>query len=300
MRSVMRNWTWPWQDRHRRLVPIKAITFALALLPALVLAVEWQTVGLGAEPVKAAVHIAGLWTIRILLMALAVTPARSAFNWAEIMLVRRMIGVTALGYGLLHFCLFVALQGFSPVQVATEIVSRWYLAVGFVALLGLVALGVTSTNGWMRRLGKNWKRLHRLAYVIGALGLLHYFMQSKANISEAVFTAGLFVWLMLWRLLAAGWRNRAVALLGLALGSGVITAMLEAGWYAVATRVPAWRVWDANFQIAYGLRPGAWVAVATLAVGALSLAWLRVRPPPRRSGGARPLRRIQPADQPSA
>ncbi len=293
-------WTWPWRDRHGRLVPIKATVLALTTLPGLVLAVEWLAFGLGAEPVKAAIHITGLWTIRFLLITLAVTPARSAFNWAQILLVRRMLGVTTLAYGLLHFSLYAAMEGFQPLHIAAEIVSRYYLTIGFTALLGLTALGITSTNGWMRRLGKNWKRLHRLAYGIAALGLLHYFMQTKANVSEAAFTAGLFVWLMLWRTVAAGWQQRAPTLLALALGASVLTAVIEAGWYGIATRVPASRVFDANFQIGYGLRPSAWVALATLAVGAASLAWLRIRPPPRRRVPPVRLRTVQTADQPSA
>ncbi len=292
--------TRPWRDRHGRLVPIKAIVLALAFTPALVLAAQWLTVGLGAEPLKAAIHVMGLWTIRFLLITLAVTPARSAFNWAQIMLVRRMLGVTALAYGVAHFSLYVAMEGFLPLHVASEIVRRLYLTIGFTALLGLTALGVTSTNGWMRRLGKNWKRLHRLAYGIAVLGLLHYFMQTKANVSEAAFTAGLFVWLMLWRAVSAVWQHRAPALLALGLGAGAATAALEAGWYGVATRVPASRIFDANFQTAHGLRPSAWVGLMALAVAASSLAWLRVRPPPRRANAPARPRTAQAADQPSA
>ncbi len=286
----------PWRDRRGRLVPIKAVVLALAFTPALVLLAEWLAAGLGPEPFKAANHVMGLWTIRFLLITLAVTPARSAFNWAQILLVRRMLGVTALAYGLAHFGLYAAMEGFSPLLVASEIIHRIYLMIGFVALLGLTALGITSTNGWMRRLGKNWKRLHRLAYFIAVLGLVHYFMQTKANVSEAAFTAGLFVWLMLWRTISAGWQNRAPTLLALALGATAATAALEAGWYGIATRVPASRIFDANFQIAHGLRPSAWVGLTALAVAAASLAWLRMRPPPRRANAPARLRTIRAAD----
>lgn len=282
----------PWTDRQGRPVPLKAVTFALALLPALVLAAEWSTLGLGAEPWKAATHVLGLWTIRFLLITLAVSPARSLYGWPQLMQVRRMLGLTALAYGVVHLGFYCAMENFAALHVASEIVSRVYLMIGFAALLGLVALGFTSTDGWMRSLGRNWKRLHRLAYPIATLGLLHYFMQSKANVSEAAFTAGLFFWLMLWRLIAQEWQRREAALLALSLGAAVLTALVEAGWYLVATRVPASRVLEANWNPVFGLRPGAWVLVATLAIPASVLLWRRVRPPPTDRRAARQFRAV--------
>lgn len=268
----------PWTDRHGRTVPLKAITFACALTPGLLLLGEWLTVGLGAEPLTAAIHTMGLWTIRFLLITLAVSPARSLGGWPEVMQVRRMLGVTALAYGLLHLSLYVAQEGFRPLHIATEIVSRIYLLIGFTALLGLLALGITSTNGWMKSLGRAWKRLHRLSYPIAALGLLHYFMQSKANVSEPVFTAGLFVWLMLWRELPPDRQRHFPVLLGIALLAAIAAALLETGWYAAATRAPAERIFAANWMPAFGLRPAAWVLIVTGAVALAAFAWRRVRP----------------------
>ena len=90
---------------------------------------------------------------------------------------------------------------------ASEIALRFYLTIGFTVLLGLVVLGVTSTDGWARRLGRRWKRLHRVIYVLGAIALLHYFIQSKSNVSEPAFFSGLFVWLLLWRALPMPWQR---------------------------------------------------------------------------------------------
>lgn len=278
----------PWTDRTGRAVPLKALAFACAMLPGLLLLGEWLTTGLGAEPLKAAIHTTGLWTIRFLLITLAVSPARSLGAWPELMQVRRMLGVTALAYGLLHLSLYTAQEGFQPLHIAAEIVSRIYLLIGFVALLGLLALGITSTNGWMKSLGRRWKHLHRLSYPIAALGLLHYFMQSKANVSEPVFTAGLFVWVMLWRELPPDRQRRFPVLLGIGLAAAIAAALLETGWYAVATRAPAERIFAANWMPEFGLRPAGWVLIATGAVALAAFAWRRLRPEPaRRRGVAR-------------
>src|SRR5208282_3264457 len=121
--------------------------------------------------------------------------ARAAFDWPKLLLVRRMVGVAALAYGLTHFCLYVVDQNFRLPSVVSEIVLRFYLTSGFVTLVGLSVLGATSTDAAVRRLGRRWKWLHRTLYPIAALALLHYFIQSKANVSEAVMFAGFYVWL---------------------------------------------------------------------------------------------------------
>ena len=110
-----------------------------------------------------------------------------------------MIGVAALAYGLAHFSLYIVDQNFRLPTVVSEIVHRFYLTIGFIALVGLSVLGATSTDAAVRRLGKRWKSLHRTLYGIAVLGLLHYCIQSKAIVSEAMMVTGFFVWLMAWR-----------------------------------------------------------------------------------------------------
>ena len=189
----------PWRDRRGKLLVMKPATLAAACVPGLLTAIWWAEEDLGARPVTEAIHETGLWAIRFLLIALAVTPFRAVFDWGKLLLVRRMLGLTALAYAIAHFSLYIVQQNGHLLFVASEIVHRFYLTIGFVTLLGLIALGVTSTNAAIRRMGAWWKRLHRLAYPLGAIALLHYFIQSKANVSEPVFVAGLYVWLMLWR-----------------------------------------------------------------------------------------------------
>src|SRR6185369_12017617 len=127
------------------------------------------------------------------------TPARSVFDWMPLVQIRRRIGVAAALYAGLHFLIYVADQKWDLVVVALEIVKRFYLTIGFAALLILAALAITSTNGWQRRLRANWKRLHWLIYPAAVLAILHFFIQSKNNVGEAAVAAGLFAWLMGWR-----------------------------------------------------------------------------------------------------
>ena len=291
----------PWRDRHGRLVPIKAVVLFLACLPGAVLASQWATGSLGARPVTEVIHGTGLWTVRFLLITLAVTPARASFTWSKIVLVRRMLGLTTLAYALAHITLYAYDEKWRLLHVASEIVSRIYLTIGFTALLGLITLGLTSTDASVRRLGKNWKRLHRLAYVIATLGLVHYFMQSKANVSGAVVMAGLFVWLMLWRLVRPGWQRSPGVLFLLAVGATLGTAAIEASWYGLATRISAERILAANVNPALAPRPSLWVAVVALLVGAAVLAWRYARPaPPIRPSGPANLRRAMMKPSPAA
>ena len=147
---------------------------------------------------------------------------------------------------------------------------RFYLTIGFVALLGLTALAVTSTDAMVRRMGRGWKRLHRAAYAIGLLALLHYFIQSKANVSEPVIFAGLYLWLMMWRLLPQGWRRNLAVYPVLAVLAACLAAGVEFAWYGLATRINPWRVLAASETLHFGLRPAHWVLIATLAIGVIA------------------------------
>lgn len=261
----------PWRDRHGRFLPLKAVVLAACFVPGLVLAWWWTHGMLGGRPVTEAIHGTGDWTIRFLLISLAITPAARVLNWPHLLLVRRMVGLAALAYGLAHLSLYIVDENFRPLTVILEIVHRFYLTIGFVALLGLGALGFTSTNGWMQRMGKWWKRLHRTIYVIGAIALLHYFIQSKSNVSEPVFFSGLFVWLLLWRALPTRWQRKLPAQLALTVVAAVATAGIEFAWYALATGISPWRVLAASETLRFGLRPAHYVALMGLGVTALCL-----------------------------
>ena len=277
----------PWRDRSGRFSPLKAVILALAVTPGVWLAATWAAGALGPRPVTEVIHSTGLWAIRFLSISLLVTPLRTLFNWPRIVLVRRMLGLTALGYALAHLVLFADDQKWKWLTVASEIALRFYLTIGFVALLGLIVLGVTSTDGWQRRLGARWKRLHRIAYGIGALAVFHFFLQSKADVSEASLMAGLFAWLFAWRMLPAGPDRQPLPVLGLAAVATVLTVGIEYAWFALGTRIPPLRVLLAELNISsYGLHPAGQVLVASLSMAAAAaLAWAQQRARLRETAG---------------
>jgi methionine sulfoxide reductase heme-binding subunit len=266
----------PWRDRHGRFLPLKAVVLAAGFIPGAVLAYWWGRGMLGGRPVTEVIHGTGDWAIRYVLISLAITPAARVLNWPRLLTVRRIVGLTALAYGLAHITLYVVDQNFR--LVVSEIVLRFYLTIGFIVLLGLGILGVTSTNGWMQRLGHWWKRLHRAIYVLGAIALLHYFIQSKSNVSEPVFFSGLFVWLLLWRALPQSGQRSLPAKLGLAVVAACAAAGIEFAWYALATGINPWRVLAASETLRFGLRPAHYVALAGLAVVVLA-GFRRIRRP---------------------
>ena len=256
--------TVPWRDRRGRFLPLKAAVLVAVFVPGAVSAYWWATSALGGRPVTELIHNSGLWTIRFLLLALAVTPLRATLNWGGLLLVRRTLGVTAFAYAVAHFCLYIVDQNGRLLVVGSEILHRFYLTIGFSALLGLTALAVTSTDGAMRRMRRWWKRLHRLTYLVGLLALLHYFIQSKANVSEPVFVSGLFVWLMVWRILPASWQQQVALYPLLAVLAAMSAASIEYVWYSLATHVNASRVLAANETLSFGLRPAHLVLLTTL------------------------------------
>ena len=276
----------PWNDRAGRLAPLKAVTLVLVSLPALWLLCKAlgagpaaSPFGLGPRPFNEAIRFLGGWTIYLLLITLAVTPARRLFDWGKLIQVRRILGVSALLYILAHFALYVVDSRLDLAFVATEIVKRIYLLIGFTALLGLVALGATSTDGMVKRLGAiRWNRLHKLVYVITALGLLHYYMQSKVDVSQPVLMTGFFFWLMGYRLMASrGIKEGLVPLLVLSVSAALLTAAAEAAWYGIATGIGAWRPLLANLDFSFSIRPAWWVLAAGLGVTLASELRKRVR-----------------------
>jgi sulfoxide reductase heme-binding subunit YedZ len=274
----------PWRDRHGRFLPFKAAVLAAGFIPGAVLAFWWANGMLGGRPRTEVLHGAGDWAIRYLLISLAIAPLASVLNWPRLLLVRRVVGLTALAYALAHLSLYIVDQNYRLVIVVSEIVVRFYLTIGFCVLLGLAVLGVTSTNDWIRRLGPRWKQLHRALYVLGAIALLHYFIQSKSNVSEPVFFSGLYVWLLLWRALPTAWQRSLFAQAALAIVAACASAGIEFAWYGLATGINPWRVLAASESLHFGLRPAHYVVLVGLAV--VLLAGLRrirglARPRPR-------------------
>lgn len=262
----------PWTDRSGRFSAFKTSIFVLALLPALYYAFElWQN-DLGPLPYKEALHRIGDWTVRFLVLTLALTPLQRILMWPKLALIRRMLGVTTFTYALTHFTLYVVNEKFDLVFVASEIAKRIYLTIGFTALLGLSLLAATSTDWALRKLGRNWKRLHMIVYGIAVLALLHYYMQSKIDVSQAVLWSGLFMLLMIDRIaLRLRFALTPVVLAVCAGAAALMTALAEFTWYALMTGVDPFRVLNANLVIAYGLRPAPLVLLVGLGAALLPL-----------------------------
>lgn len=258
----------PWNDYSGRLSPLKLVVFVALFVPAGWVLFAYVFGLLGARPLNEAIHQIGLWTIRLIFVALAVTPLRQIVQWPRLILVRRMTGVAAFAYVLIHFLLYTASQTFDLAKVASEIVLRVYLTIGFAALLGLAALAATSTDGMIRRLGgKRWQLLHRLVYAVAVLAVIHYCFQSKLDLWEPTVMAGLLAWLFGYRLLLWCFGKRGRLGLpwvgGLSLAAGIGTAFGEAVYFRVAFHADLARVLDANLSLQTGIRP----AVVVLAIG---------------------------------
>ncbi|WP_428677530.1 sulfite oxidase heme-binding subunit YedZ [Reyranella sp.] len=245
---------------------LRLATLVALCLPAVDLAWRWYTADLDPRPVTLATHATGDWAVAFLLVSLALTPARAVFDWLPLIHVRRRVGVAAALYAVAHLLIYVLDQKWNLIVVATEIVKRFYLTIGFVALLALVALAITSTNGWQKRLKRNWKRLHWLVYPAVALALLHFFIQSKVKIGEAAFAAGLFVWLMLWRVLPVRLRTGFAGLFLLAAAATLVTAGFEASWYGLVNKIDPMRVLAANLDPELVPRPAQKVLAVSLLV----------------------------------
>jgi methionine sulfoxide reductase heme-binding subunit len=259
---------WPWLDRTGRFSALRLVTFALIIAPAVWLGTEAVMGWFGPRPVTEAIHQSGLWAIRLLALSLAITPLRAATRASKLIGVRRMIGVASFAYAALHLSLYVLDQHFALLHVASEIALRIYLTIGFATLVILSALAATSTDGMIKRLGaQRWTRLHKWVYAAAALGTIHFFMQSKLDVSEPIMMGSIFALLLADRALMRFVRDPAPwALSVLAIGIGLATALFEAGWYSLAKGAPFLFVLDANLDFSFAIRPAWFVLAAGMAL----------------------------------
>ncbi|MDG4583581.1 MAG: protein-methionine-sulfoxide reductase heme-binding subunit MsrQ [Candidatus Competibacter sp.] len=179
----------------------KFLLFCASLLPLAWLCwLVWQD-RLGANPVETLSHRTGDWSLRFLLLTLAVTPLRRLTGWNGLQKFRRMLGLFAFFYVCLHFGVYLVFDQFFDLSAIFEdIAKRPYITVGFAGFLLLIPLAATSTNGMIKRLGRNWQRLHRLVYLIGVLGVAHYWWLVKADLSEPLLYGGVLAALLGYRL----------------------------------------------------------------------------------------------------
>ena len=269
---------WPWQDRNRQFSWLKATTLALMFVPAIWLIHQVAAEQFGPVPLGGMTYWSGFWALALLLAALAVTPALTILRWRQLILVRRMIGVTALAYTIAHIIIYFALRFWDFAHIAHEMATRVSLVLATVATVGLLALGATSLDEAVRRMGaKGWNLLHNTIYLIAGLAVIHYLL-SPDYYPDQYLTSGIFFWLMVWRVLSRrgqGTDPRALAILAVA--SCLFTVVLEGTWtWAYHDYAPSETLAN-NFSLVLGISP-AW---KILVLGLLIAAAAAIRQAPR-------------------
>jgi methionine sulfoxide reductase heme-binding subunit len=265
---------WPWQDRTRKLSLLKASTLALMFVPAIWLIDQVATGEFGPVPLGGMTYWSGFWATAILLAALAITPAASIFGWRALIIVRRMIGVTALAYAMAHIIIYFALRFWNFGFIVHEMATRLSLIVATVSTIGLIALGATSVDAAVRWMGAAaWKRLHHAVYATTALAILHYLL-SPGLFPDQFLLSGLFFWLMTWRLLERRGRGAdAWALTALAVASSAFTAAFQVGCIWTFRDYALSEIFEIYFTSVLGI-PAMWTV---LALGLLIAAAAAVR-----------------------
>ncbi|MEQ9401163.1 MAG: protein-methionine-sulfoxide reductase heme-binding subunit MsrQ [Longimicrobiales bacterium] len=193
------------------LLLLRIVMWASCLAPAAWLGAGAYFGWLGVNPIEKLTHVTGMTALVMLLVTLAVSPARRLTGWNPLIKIRRPLGLFAFFYAFLHFSVWMVLDlGFRLEWVWEDILERPYITIGFSALVLLTPLAITSTRGWIRRLGKKWTVLHRLAYLATALGLVHYYWLVKADVRLPLLLVAAFVVLMAFRV-HRWWQKRAQA-----------------------------------------------------------------------------------------
>jgi sulfoxide reductase heme-binding subunit YedZ len=189
-------------DAKRRILILKVLVWGLGLFP--LAQVAWWLregpFGLGANPIERVLHHSGWWALALVLVTLAVTPVRRLSGRNELIKLRRPLGLFAFFWATIHLAIYLGLdQVFAWGFILEDVAERPFITVGFAAWVILLLLAVTSTRGWIRRLGRQWTRLHRSVYLAALLGLVHYYWRVRADLREPLIFAALFVALMALR-----------------------------------------------------------------------------------------------------
>jgi sulfoxide reductase heme-binding subunit YedZ len=191
--AATRLWAW------------RIAVWGLVLTPLALLGQRFLQSNLTANPIEFLEHYLGLWSLRLLMVTLAVSPLRMLTGWPEPLKLRRTLGLWAYAYACLHFSIYIVFDlnildpAHAAKQLAEDLVKRLYITVGFTAWLLMLPLAITSTDGWQRRLKRKWKTLHKLIYPAAALGVLHFIWLVKKDLSEPLLYAFILLGLMLFR-----------------------------------------------------------------------------------------------------
>lgn len=266
----------PWRDRRGDVSPLKIGALVVAFVPAAIMASDWRTGAFGPLPVVSLVYWSGVWAAALLLMTLAVTPARYVLRVGSLIETRRILGVAGLAYSLVHLVAFFALLKWNWTAILVQATGRISLVVAGVSLAGLVVLGATSTDRAVAFLGgARWHRLHRLNYWASGLAIAH-FLLSPGIFSLQYTMAGLLAWLLGWRILRRSGRAPAwPALIGLAVAAAVFACGVELVWLWAWHMVPPAETLETMVAFDGGVPPPWLVIGAGLACAALAVARTR-------------------------
>jgi sulfoxide reductase heme-binding subunit YedZ len=180
---------------------LKIVIFLAALIPLGRLVWKFYHDALGANPVEVITHSTGDWTMILILTTLSITPLRKLTKQYWLIGIRRMIGLFAFFYGCLHFTTYIWLdKSFDVHEMIKDVYKRPFITAGFTAFVLMIPLALTSTKGWIRRLGKNWQRLHRLIYVSGIAAVIHYIWLVKADLREPLRYGSVLSILLIYRI----------------------------------------------------------------------------------------------------
>ena len=226
------------------------------------------------------IYFSGIWAIWGMLLSLAVTPLRTSTGWSKLIYIRRMLGLSALTYTVLHVVVYLVLRELDAMSIFKELFGRWSLILATASTVGLCALGMTSTDSAVRRLGgKMWKQLQSLVYLLTLLAIFHFLLSPLAVGPLPFLMIGIFFWLMAWRLMAYfGVIKRSAALTLLALASALFTFIFELLWLDLYQHLSPKMIAISNFELDLGLSAtwqvlilGLGVAIAAKVRGVRSL-----------------------------
>ena len=200
------------RDNRTRII-VKTLVWIAALYPlmSLVTRVVVDPVSLGANPAETILHVTGDWTLRFLLLSLAITPLRRITKIGGLIRFRRLLGLFAFFYGVLHLAAYIGFDRFFVLsEIGADIVKRPFITVGFAALLLMTPLAITSTRGWVMRLGgARWQNLHRLVYGVAIFGVVHYWWLVKRDITDPLLYAAILALLLAYRVIAKAKKTSA-------------------------------------------------------------------------------------------
>ena len=261
----------PLHDRLGRFSPLKAAVFALLFVPGLWFLGLALTGGLTPQPFGFIIYNSGVWAMWLLLLSLAVTPARHILRWPELIAVRRMIGLAGLGYTLFHVVIYFSLDRTSWATISADL-KRLTIIIAIASTLALLALAVTSFDAAIRGLGsRNWNRIHNLTYPAIGLAMLHSDMGPESLGGTPFVITGLYFWAMGWRgLNRYGRGTNAVWLVGLALASTALSFAFEATWIRYYRGFTEFGTADELWNVGLGLAATWQVLVVTLSAAALA------------------------------